>query len=180
MNSWVRVSRRVANSPTRRGRLRGVRFEGTEAPASPSPPERAYTPSFEGRAIPDHTPSSPCFPEFGALQTVFPIREPWRNRSLFQGLTSGQVALRRKSSDLTVATRDPPCQMHVLPLPWVGQVRRERLTPTRRSGIQNLPLDLCAGRWAEISSSTLQQLQVISLSLQSALHISVALLVQYR
>ena len=36
------------------------------------------------------------------------------------------------------------------------------------------------GRRADISSSTLQQLQVLSLSLQSALHISVALPVQYR
>lgn len=36
------------------------------------------------------------------------------------------------------------------------------------------------GRRAETSSSTLQQLQVLSLSLQSALHISLALLVQYR
>jgi hypothetical protein len=41
-------------------------------------------------------------------------------------------------------------------------------------------LGLCGGKRAAPSSSTLQQLQVLSLSLRSALHISVALLVLYR
>ena len=36
------------------------------------------------------------------------------------------------------------------------------------------------GRRADICSSTLQQLQVLSISLRSALHLSVVLLVRYR
>jgi len=114
----------------------------------------------------------PCL-GWSAIQGTFAVR-------FGQGIQRlGKGRFVSKSSSLAAATRGPPC--HCKP------PRYHRGGQSAREG-QDLPsLDLLPGpRWtlrgrrAEISSSTLQQLQELSLSLQSALHISVALLVQYR
>eukprot|EP00906_Rhabdomonas_costata_P027029 RCo038452 len=79
---------------------------------------------------------------------------------------------------MTAATRGPPCQCRPPRYHRGGQSAREG--QELRHGALACTRWTLRGRRAEISSSTLQQLQVLSLSLQSALHISVALLVQYR
>ena len=76
------------------------------------------------------------------------------------------------------ATKGPPCLCKTHRGQRVRPALQEGSRTARSSDLA--PSRACSGKRAETSSSTWQQLQVLSLSLQSALHISVALLVLYR
>jgi len=178
VNSWVRVTRRAANSPARRGRLW---FKNPrERQASPEALSRRRCPALRGEAC--GTPRS----HTGKPSLCLSPR-PCLGLSAIRG--SAVVLLSRvprvgkgrfviKSSSLAAATRGPPCHCRPPRYHRGGQsVGEGQDFPSGSPAFTRWTL---RGRRAEISSSTLQQLQGLSLSLQSALHISVALLVQYR
>ena len=143
VNSWVRVSRRAANSPARRGRLW---FKDPEEVGKPCPPEalsRRGCPALRGEpaARPDHTLASLRFVRVHALAWD---GAPFKVPSLSvcgQGIQRlGKGRFVSKSSSLAAATRGPPC--HCRP------PRYHRGGQSAREG-QDLPsLDLLpAPRW---------------------------------